>query len=79
VTGGTLSCLSPNGVTTLPLSGGAHLNSGINGNTVQINFGNPNLKSVGTVSGNSIFGQVAVRGILGTTAQLTGKFSAGRQ
>lgn len=79
VSGGVVSCLTPNGVANVPLSGGAITNSGINGNTLQINFGNPNIKSVGSVSGNSIFGQVAVRGILGNMAQLTGNFSAARQ
>lgn len=79
VTGGTMSCQMPSGITVLPLSGGDITNSGIDGASVQINFGNPNLKNVGTVSGNAMSGVVEARGILGTTAQLTGKFSATRQ
>jgi hypothetical protein len=79
VSGGTLSCLGSGGFTNEALSGGVITNGVINGSTVQLEFGTQHVQNVGTVSGNSMSGRVALSGVLGTTVQMTGNFSAVRQ
>jgi hypothetical protein len=79
VSGGTLTCSGPTVSTNDPLPNGPIASGSVNGTTVLINFGKVNIQNVGTVSGKSIFGQVALTGLHGSMDKLLGNFSAVRQ
>ena len=75
--GGVLICAGPAGADTASLGGDVVANGTVNGNAVAFDIGTQDFHNAGTLSGNSMSGNVTVHSVdNGISITLTGNFSA---
>lgn len=78
--GSNLSCTGPGGSINESLGNDVIANGVVTGNSIQFDIGTQDLHNTGTVSGNSMSGNITIRIVAGaTTINLAGTFSAVRQ